>query len=188
MLDQITTDIVDLMTSEQGEYTWGFDADEFKVLISSLVDMQGVDEAFRVKILLNLQPVLFAAIDKTYVLEDIINLQEAFDNCSSYWDDDESAFEQAFNRYLFNDFDDECSNIQQSQEFNELVQNLTDFGNRYAIDVSKEIGKAEELAYEHDQNEDRRVEEMMKSWGENSDANEEEKESIEDMFNTLKER
>ncbi len=187
LLDQVIAMIVDLMISEQGEYIWGFDSNEFKVLISSLVDIKEVDEAFRVKILLNLQPVLFSVITKVYVLKDISNLQEAFDYCSSYWANNESTFRQAFDHYLLNDFDEECSHIQESCEFNELVQNLTNLGNRYDVDTGKEIEQAEELAYEFDRAEDRRVEEQLEAWGEGRFSYEEEKESIEDMFNTLKE-
>lgn len=187
LLDQVSSVIVDLMINEQGEYILGFDSNEFKELINLLADIQEVDEAFRVKILLNLQPVLFAAIDKAYVLKDIINLQEAFDNCSSYWANDKSVFKQAFNRYLLNDFDDECSRIQQSYEFNELVQNLTTLENRYNIDASKEIEQTEDWAYEFDREEDRLVEEQLEAWREQAFSYEEEKESIEDMFDTLKE-
>lgn len=186
-LNQAIANIVECMIKDEDEYSWSFDPDGFNFFVSSLIKTQAIEEEMRAKILRDLQQVLVAGLDKVYYLEELVTLQEAFDKCTSYWADDDSL-RQAFTRYLHEDFMDECSNLNESYQFETLAGQLDRLGKKFDIDVSRQLTDAYEKADECAEEETRYADEQYDIWKDERFHAIEENEGIEDMFNTLRER
>jgi len=181
---------IDFLTNDEDEYDWEFDFQGLKQLIAAIDLATNLDYELQQELMDKMRILMSYGLQKVSTLENLKYIDESMEFSSYYWwtDDDRNNIKAAFNHYLDHQIWDECSDMDNSTLLETLADDLSNMADKYEIDVSATLGSILEQAEECAEREQAYADEHYDPWKEQSYLDSHEIESIEDMFNTLKDR
>ncbi len=169
---------------------FGIDNQGLKNLIQFVVGMKKIDDSIKNEMLKLMEPILSQALTQAHSVIDMEELAQVIRSHSYLYSKYQNILKQEFERYLSEDFSDECNDLNNSDMAAQVIDCLTTIGEKVETDIKSQINEVEAIRSQLDDEEraeaDKHSDEAYEMWHEREQDAKMENEEIESMFQSLR--